>query len=397
MLYTHYTEELLGLQDVIIEKIEEAAKKVIISIQKKRQAHICPVCGRKTDVVHDYRLQIVADLPLFGKTAELHYRKRRYRCECGKRFFERSEFLQRYQRRTNRMNIAVLEKLGSVQSYDAVGKEFNISGKIVMRLFDNIRFPKPSKLPTAIGIDEFKGNSGKEKYHCILTDLENGRVIDILRTRKQHNLCDYFKQYSREERSRVKYFVSDMYKTFAEMAKTYFPNAIYVTDKYHWIRQAIWAVEAVRKEEQKKFCKEYRSYFKHSKNLLLKRQTKLEPEQWQRVSNMLYIAPKLSCAYFLKEHLYSVLDCEDSAKQASMLRDWISEALESELAPFIKCAKTYSNWYKSISNSFKCKYTNGFTEGCNNKIKVLKRNAFGVRNFSRFRNRILFLFDSPVS
>ena len=73
--------------------------------------------------------------------------------------------------------------------------------------------------------------------------------------------------------------------------------------------------------------------------------------------------------------------------------EWILNADSCGLIPFEKCASTYRNWHNSIINSLKYKYSNGFTEGCNNKIKVLKRNAFGFSNFKRFRNRILFVFS----
>ena len=58
-----------------------------------------------------------------------------------------------------------------------------------------------------------------------------------------------------------------------------------------------------------------------------------------------------------------------------------------------KCANTMQNWHLGIINSFSSSLTNGFTEGCNNKIKVLKRNAYGYKNFNRFRNRILHIFS----
>lgn len=66
--------------------------------------------------------------------------------------------------------------------------------RIELRLFNYVQYPKPKHLPTALGIDEFKGNSGGEKFHCILTDLETGKVIDILKTRYKHDLYDYFKR-----------------------------------------------------------------------------------------------------------------------------------------------------------------------------------------------------------
>ena len=391
MLTNYYIEKLFGCQDVIVKSIAEDAESCIIHLEMKRKKVICPVCGRETDRIHDYRLQTVKELPAFGKTVRLSLRKRRYICSCGKHILEPVPFLPRYQRMTQRMVISILEKLSDVRSYSALADEFGLSVSTVIRLFNNIHFPKPDKLPEAIGIDEFKGNSGGQKYHCILTDLKTGRVIDILRTRYEHELIDYFKGY---ERGEVKYFVSDMYSTYAEIAKTFFPKAIYVIDKYHWIRQAVWAFEAVRKETQKKFSKEYRIYFKHSRKLLLKRECNLTDEELQQVNIMLYASADLSTAYFLKEQLYYTLSVKNPEERKKALAKWIKNAADSGIPAFERCAATYSKWFYPILNSLNCSYTNGFTEGCNNKIKVLKRNAYGCHNFKRFRNRILYIFSS---
>ena len=75
------------------------------------------------------------------------------------------------------------------------------------------------------------------------------------------------------------------------------------------------------------------------------------------------------------------------------MNEWILNAQNSGLPDFEKCADTMRNWCSGILNSFSVPYTNGFTEGCNNKIKVLKRNAYGYKNFNRFRNRILHIFS----
>ena len=108
---------------------------------------------------------------------------------------------------------------------------------------------------------------------------------------------------------------------------------------------------------------------------------------------MLYASADLSNAYFLKERMYRILDEENPANQKVMLKEWIEDASDSEIKSFVKCADTYRTWFTPISNSFYYGYTNGFTEGCNNKIKVLKRNAFGLKKFQMFRNRILTIFS----
>lgn len=220
------------MQDVEIKKIETEEKKTIIYIEMIRQENICPVCGRKTNRVHDYRWQKIKDMPAFGNEVERRVHKRRYACECGKRFYEQCRFIGRYQSRTTRTTIAMITKLSDVRAYSKVAEEFGVSTPTVIRLFNNISYSKPVVLPEVVGIDEFKGNTDGEKYNCILTDVDKKRVLDIMKSRKQADLCEYFKKI---DSSKVKYFVSDMYIPYAEIAKTYFPQATYVIDKYHWV------------------------------------------------------------------------------------------------------------------------------------------------------------------
>ena len=89
MLYKYFTEKLLGLQDVDIEKVEEIDNSIHINCRLKRKPHKFPCCGNLTDKVHDYREQPIKDIPAFGKHIFIHLYKRRYRCSCGKRFRNR--------------------------------------------------------------------------------------------------------------------------------------------------------------------------------------------------------------------------------------------------------------------------------------------------------------------
>ena len=395
MLHKHFTEKILGLQDLEIEKVEEIDNSIHLYCHIERKAHKCPVCGVMTDKIHDYRWQIIKDIPAFGKLFYIHIKKRRYRCSCGKRFAEKNTFLPRYHRMTNRLSAYIIDKLRSEVSFSNVAREVNLSVSTVIRVFDLVSY-SPQKLPDALAIDEFKGNTNSEKYQCILTDPVNKVVLDILPKRYESYLTKYFNSFSREERSHVKYFVSDMWKPYSNVSSVWFKNATQIVDKYHWIRQVIWAFEAVRKQEQKKFSKSHRIYFKKSRTLLLKRFHFLSDEQKQQVNIMLYASTTLSSAYFFKEDFLKILDCKDRVSAKNAMSDWINSALVCGIPQFEKAAKSMLNWLSGILNSFSSPITNGFTEGCNNKIKVLKRNAYGYRNFYRFRNRILHIFSHQM-
>ena len=393
MLYKHFTEKLLGLQGLNITNIEENEKSILIYAELERKEHHCISCGTATNTVHDYREQVIKDIPAFGKLVSIVIRKRRYRCKhCGKRFFETNSFLPRYHRMTNRLSAFVIDKLRDERSFTSVAKEVNLSVTTVIRIFDTVSYPK-AELTEAISIDEFKGNTWGEKYQCILTDPVNKRVLDILPERYKPYLTSYFKQYPKETRNRVTYFVSDMWRTYSDISDVWFKNATQVIDKYHWIRQAIWAFENVRKEEQKKLSPKLKKYFKRSKSLLIKRYDSLEEEQKQQVNVMLYYSVNISKAYFYKEEFLKILSTKDTESAKKSMSEWIQSAENCGIPQFEKCADTMRNWYTGIINSFSTTITNGFTEGCNNKIKVLKRNAYGYNNFKRFRNRILHIFS----
>lgn len=393
MLYSHITKNLIGLQEVILKNVEHDENSIYIHIQMPRKKHICPCCGKSTDKIHDYRKQYIKDIPAFGKLTYIVLNKRRYVCpSCKKRFYEKVDFVPRKHQSTKRLAIYIIDKLSDERSFSSVARETNLSVSTVIRRFDMVSFIQPKTLPEVLAIDEFKGNTGKEKYQCILTNPKTREVLDILPERYSSYLSKYMRKYTREERKNIKYFISDMWSPYTDMATTYLPCATQVIDKYHFIRQIIWAFERVRKSEQKRYGKENRLLFKNSKRILTKRASKLNDEQKQRVNAILYISDALREAYILKEEFYRVCDSNDRECAKNLMKDWIYSAQKCDLKEYHGCASTLLNWQKGILNSFEVSYTNGFTEGCNNKIKVLKRNAYGYSNFERFRKRILHMF-----
>ena len=381
------TAKVLGLEDVIVKNVWEEEKHRHIEIELPRRMHKCPCCGVKTDRIHDYRKQKVKDIGAFGKGVYLHLRKRRYVCEkCGKRFYEQNSFLPRYYRMTNRKVAQIIEDFCSLTSASEIAKKNDVSAPTAFRCFNVVDY-KCKALPEVLSIDEFKGNAGGEKYQTILTDAKNRRIIDILPNRKKSTLIRYFRKF--KNRKDVKYVVMDMNAQFKDVAEICFPKAKIVIDRYHVTRQAIWAMENVRKAEQKKLSEAWRKYCKHSRCLLLRPKEKLTTEEEAKLRIILGLSTRLEIAYDLKNAFLDFMHSPDSEAGKKALSDWLYQAENAGLSEFRACTTAMHNWSEYILNSFDCPYSNGFTEGCNNKTKVLKRVCFGVRNFARFRNRIL--------
>ena len=243
-------------------------------------------------------------------------------------------------------------------------------------------------MPEVVGIDEFKGNSGGEKYQGILTNPSNHKVLDILPTREKHSLIEYFQQF---ERKIVKIFVMDMWEQYRDIAETYFKNAMIVVDKYHYVRQVYWALNGVRKRVQNQLTQEERIDFKRLRWLLEKDSKKLNKRQRATLDRMLEYNDDLRNAWELKE-IFNAFRYEDDPDAAQRkLKIFIEASKEIGLPEYEPAITAFANWFEYIINSKRTEYTNAFTEGTNNKIKVLKRMGYGYRNFERFRNRILHL------
>lgn len=386
MLNKDYTTEILNLEDVKITNVENEIDTLHIYLELPRKEHICPACGTVTSCVHDYRVQVIKDIPL-GRNTYLHLKKRRYRCpECGKRFAEKNSFLSRYQRKTNRLTASVINAFRKAHSATEIAEQYNVSVSTALRIFDLVSY-QPKELPEVLSIDEFKGNAGGQKYQTILTDLKKKKILDILPNRYEADLVSYFKQFP--SRMSVKYFVCDMNPHFRSVAKACFPKAKIVADKYHVVRQAVWAMERVRKEEQKKLSKRFRIYFKRSRYLLNKPKETLTEDEMNRLALMFEIAPRLADAYRVKNEFIAAMRAGSSQEGRKLLLCWLQSVNVLELPEFNACVTACYNWFQEILNSFDVPWTNGFTEGCNNKTKVLKRVCYGVRKFERFRSRIL--------
>ena len=396
MLSNDYTTNLLDMEHMEMISSEKSSSEIVIRVQMKRRGEYCPKCGGYTEAVHDYREQTVKDCPVQGKQLIWKYRKRRYRCTCcGKRFYENNWLLPKWHRITNRLALMAVQKLSGKVSRKDIARELGVSESTICRWMNLTEYGKPTKLPTVLSIDEFRGNAGGEKFQGILTSPLEKKIFDILPSCKEREIYEYLHSFSKEERANVKYFISDMKKDYLRIAKQIFPNATLVIDKFHVVRYCTWAVENVRKRVQKELLPEDRKYFKRSRTLLLKHMKDLKDESKLAVERMLMVNTDLNDAYLLKEKFYEFMESKTRDEARKKLKEFRMYAYAADLPEFETLLRVLQNWQEYILNAFDCHYSNGFTEGCNNKIKVLKRIAFGYRNFGNLRQRIMLTVNAP--
>lgn len=392
-MQNNFIRNLLDLKGVIVKKVRYKKNFVKIHIEMPIREQTCPCCKSKTTKIKDYRTQVIKDIPIRFKTTLLSYRKRRYQCKnCGKTFYEKVSFLPKRARKTTRVTEFIVDRLKEKRSMKDIAKDANVSVNTVSRLLPPLAVGA-KQLPEVLCIDEFKGNTGQYKYQVSLMDGQTHKPVDIIECRYKSHLFDYFNKFSLEQRKKVKYVVIDLWKPYQDLAKTYFPNALIVADKFHFVRYAVEAVDTVRKHVQSKLPRNERKYFKHSRKLLLSRYENLKTEKQKEELNYILInySEDLRKVYTQKEELLDIIRMDNSQMAIDKLNKWVVRNLDSDISSLKQCSKTYFNWIQEIRNALNVPYSNGAMEGYNNKIKTLKRVAFGFRNFKNFKARILLM------
>lgn len=393
MLQDNYTQDLPLFKGLTVKYFRENEENGNLEafIEMPVKEHRCPHCGHTTTYIKDYRLQTVKDLTVAGKPLIVTVRKRRYICkECNSTFTENNPYIKRYCHFPQRFYFESIKETLTLQSFTSIARKVGVSVSSIIRWFDNINYPK-AELPSCIAIDEFKGNAGSEKFQCNLSNPVEHKIIDILPNRDSEDLCKYFLEYPYEKRAKVKKVVMDLSTLFRSVAKKIFPEAKIIADKFHVIRIVTNSLENTRKRIQKEFHDAKRKWFKRSRRLLLKQEYKLTDDDKIELNRMLNSSPELEKAWLLKEKFYEIFRKETRTEAKRELRDWLLLANQLSVPEFQHCITTFTNWSTEIANIVGENISNGFIEGSNNKIKVLKRISFGVQNFRRFRNRILSL------
>ncbi|MBO8178657.1 MAG: transposase [Bacillus sp. (in: Bacteria)] len=213
--------KLVGLENVIVSNIVETDTHLEIFIETKPCHQSCPQCGERTRSIHDYRLQKIRDVKFREMYTYLILKKRRYKCtSCGKRFYERYTFLERYQRHTKRVLQALLIKVRTA-NFKEVAKELGLGHSTVIRWFDRYYTYENHSLPQILAIDEFKGTTEKGKYQCVIGDPRGFKVFDVIQDRSCRTLKDYFRSLPTH---RVQMVVMDMWQPYKILAQQLFQN-----------------------------------------------------------------------------------------------------------------------------------------------------------------------------
>ena len=400
-------------QETTIKKIETLRDydRITLHVPAPKQ-RLCPYCGSTDCIIKDSGAwQTVRHIPYHHRGSVITFHKRRLLCKnCHTSFYETPYWIHPSLRITQALYDSILLDLIQPVAFSEIARRNGVSTNLVQSVFETIHFGLPSKLPETLCIDEFKGNSGiwspgrrkwyRSKYHCSISDGDSHVVLEILEQISGTHVHQYFRQFSPEQRQQVKYFCCDMSNGFVSMAKKTFPQAKICIDPFHVIQRLNAMVDEVRLRYQRRFLDDgdHENARKIKKiSLLLKTKERHQEKYWgaryheklQKLRDAFDLAPDLREAWQTLQFFHDILDSSPYSVQREELTEWIRQYTASEVEEIRSAASTIRYWRSYIQNSWKYGKSNGLSEGLNNKIKVLKRIAFGLHSFEAFRKRIL--------
>lgn len=388
-------ELLLGFSELQVTKVVVSSVRLDIYAESRFSESVCPSCLKKCNQVNTVTERTIRDRNILEKEVYLHLKSRQFYCEdCHRYFQEQYSFVSKHKNMTLRLEQYLYCCLKDSSTKEVAVRE-NVLWDVLQSIFDTYSQKEInselSYFPKRLGIDEFSYRKGKKDYAVVLVDLDTGQVWDILEHRDKTYLKVYFLSKGQAFCEGIAIFSCDMWEGFSSTAKELFPNAEVVIDRFHFFQHCHKVLDVVRKELRKK--QPTQAYFKQIKWLLYKSWKDLKKEQRKVLLRAFRLSKTLRTIYFMKVELQNIFNTDLQKEEAeTLIKQWIEAAKKLQNKAMDKFIATFESWKNDILNFFKGGYSNGIVEGINNKIKTLKRNAYGFRNFQNFRRKILVKF-----
>ena len=213
--------------------------------------------------------------------------------------------------------------------------------------------------------------------------------------RRADDVVGWFRSRPHEELARVEVVVLDMSKPYFAAIKEVFGDQVHVIDRFHVVQQAVEALDAVLGSVKKHLDKDDAKELKKLRKRWLKSTDQLNVDEliarheWQRRF------PELHETLVWVQDLRKWFDRKYEKPAREALLKLIERATQSAQEPLQRISGTLSRWFDPIVRYIRNRYTNGMTEGFNNKIKLIQRMAYGLRNEHNRRKRILAWCGAP--
>jgi transposase len=383
-----------GIRGYAYVRTEYDHGQVSFAIRQDPDAWRCSVCGSREVRSHGHAERRFKSLPIGGKPVSIVFPIPRVECvACGALRQVEIGFADRRRSYTKPFERYALDLLRHMTILD-VAEHLNVSWDIVKDIQKrnlSKHFAKPKlKHLKHLAIDEIAVGKG-HRYLTVVLDLKSGAVVFVGDGKGADALLPFWKRL-RASHAKIDAIAIDMSPAYIDAVTTHLPKAALVFDRFHVMKLYNEKLSGLRRDLQREATDgPMKKAIKGTRWLLVKNPENLDPtrNEQERLAEILKLNEPLALAYYLKEDLREVWEQEDEEAAEKHLMDWILRAEISGIAMLIKFAKTLRLHAQGILAWYDYPISTGPLEGTNNKIKTMKRQAYGFRDHEFFKLKIL--------
>lgn len=358
----------------------------------------CSGCGEVVQAVHDAEERLVRDLPILDADTWLRLERCRLACpRCGPKL-EQLSWLGRYARVTRRLAESVA-RLCRELPIKHVAEYYDLHWSTVKAIDHAYLEAKLGPIDLTgikqIAMDEFAIQKG-HRYATVVVEPHTKRVLWVGRGRKREDVRPFFELLGEQGRRHLRAVVMDMNAAYEEEVRAHCPFAEIVYDLFHVVaKYGREVIDRVRVDEANRLRhdKPARAVIKGARWLLLRNRSNI-PKRADRVrlDELLAANRKLCTTYVLKDDLKHLWDYSYEGAARNFWEDWYRRAIRSRIEPLKKFARNLKSYLPGILAHCRWPLHTSLLEGINNKIKVIKRMAYGFRDDAYFFLRIRAAF-----
>jgi transposase len=358
--------------------------------EKQSEVEVCPKCATPSKSTYDHRWVKLKDDPLRTKPATLYVRKRRLWCgSCKRPFTEPVPGVRKGYRTTERYRQRLLWACEHFSDLKSVRRTYRCSSGLLHRiLYEQLELKRRTRLypwPTKVGIDEhlFKHDFrlNQRRFVTMLVDHKNRRLMEVVEGKEGAVLRAALEHIPGRENVRwVALDLSDGYRSFA---RSFFPNAELVADKFHVLRLITPAIH--RYIKQLGLGRDALPLYR----LLRRNPCKLDSSTRWQLRCWLADKPALRELWAVKEAINRFYRIKGHRRAQRALTALTDTMAVSRLPEVLTLRTTLHRWRREVLAYFLCRLTNARTEGFNGKAKLVIRRAYGYKSFATYRLRLL--------
>lgn len=378
------------IEDTQVVNVEYHADRVIFKGIFTPKQSSCPCCGDKICVSKGSKERKLRMAPLGNKMSFLFVKLHRLQCtNCEHVWWPVMPFVRGKRRVTLSFEKYVIE-LMRFATIEHTAKFLGVSWNLVKKIHKD-HLKRMYQIPDLkslryLGVDEFSIRKG-HNYMTIFINLETGEIIHAVEGKSMENVTPFLLQL-KEHAVQLRAMAMDMNAAYASSATTYLPNIDIVFDRFHVIALLNTAIDEIRRDQQAKCNAVGLRAIKGMRFLLLGNYEKLNPKKQNSLQCLLEANQPIALAHAMKEQIRLFWAKRTKIEGTKFLCCWIMDAIESEIRELQKAGRTLLRHWEGLVNYFKHRITNAKTEGINNKIKTMKRQAYGFRDIEYFKLRL---------